>query len=327
MNNILWNQNNNLMNYNLNMNMMNNFNMNMMNNIITNNMMNIQNMNNMMQNNQAEVVYPYIKENTIVIILLGNNNRSKSIQIPTSLRLNELYYTVYKYDKLFEFNHYSPVKLFHKNSLLSNDDSPINFISNGDIIKIQSDIDYNNSYFRALLEIHKSAPLINISFKGGSGFYLSRSFPNDITFKEMFEAFFNILKIPNYERTLYMFLYDGKRLNENNNNLLKTTFRNMGAVSIITFDICQNLTNNSPGPGKIFLIYLKNFREDQSSIEVGTLEQINIFYERLKNYLYGYEFKMNNNPILYPGEIELKKDDERTFSSIGIRDNCIVYIK
>ena len=35
------------------------------------------------------------------------------------------------------------------------------------------------------------------------------------------------------------------------------------------------------------------------------------------------KYKIINKPILYTGNIEVKEDCERTFSSIGIRDDCI----
>ena len=49
------------------------------------------------------------------------------------------------------------------------------------------------------------------------------------------------------------------------------------------------------------------------------------FYQRIVSYPAHYTFKIQvNHIIINQGNIELKKDDEKTFSDIGIRNNFTI---
>jgi hypothetical protein len=80
-------------------------------------------------------------------------------------------------------------------------------------------------------------------------------------------------------------------------------------------------------PGKIFNVSIQNNRDLRLNFKVGTLEQIKSFRRRINQEIENLRYSIINNPILNPGEIELSEDDERTFSSIGIRDNCICRVE
>ena len=76
--------------------------------------------------------------------------------------------------------------------------------------------------------------------------------------------------------------------------------------------------------GKILNVTLKSKDKKKlvSEIKAGTLQQISNFYSYLEN----------NFPNFLIKDVEaeghkLKEDDERTFSSIGIRNDFICYIK
>ena len=75
-------------------------------------------------------------------------------------------------------------------------------------------------------------------------------------------------------------------------------------------------------PGKIFNVTIQNNIDLILNFNVGTLEQISNFRRRLNQRIENLRYRIINNPILNPGEIELNEDDDRTFSSIGIRDDC-----
>jgi len=66
--------------------------------------------------------------------------------------------------------------------------------------------------------------------------------------------------------------------------------------------------------------YSNNEKKNIFNINIGTLNQIKELYNL-------YIFRFHSKGIIYPGGIEIKKDDERTFSEIGIRDNfkCILF--
>lgn len=348
MNNTNINMNNNLnmnmmnntninMDINPNMNLMNNSNMNMFNypnmNIMNDFKMNMMNNSNIMDNDNMknfEDVYPYIKENKIGIILKGINtinninNDKEYILIPSSLKKNELYYTIKKFSNIvLDSNIYSEIKLYHNNKLLNNDDSSIDFILNGDIISVKSDTNFNSLYYQSILEIYKDSPKINITFRNTSGYRFNLILPDNISIKQMFKIFLKEMNLEKNKDSLN-FLFNGVTMSTKDDRLLKNIF---GGDSIITIFntgelVPQNYIDNN-GPGKVFEVSIENNKGIILDFKVGTLEQISNFRKRLNGKAEELKYKINNNPILYPGNIEVKEDCERTFSSIGIRDDCI----
>ena len=334
--NMYQNQNNiNPMNNNLNINMMYQ-NLNMMNQMMQMNQM--QMMNQMMQMNQMnqlrdeinkkefEDIYPYINEKKINITFISEDNKKfENIKIPFSLKKNEIYATANEFKDINNRNIYSDIKLFHNNKLLENDDSTIECILDGDLIKIIPDVDYNNSEYKSLLEKHKNSPIINIIFIGNSGFKLIRPFPNNITIKKMFEIFFKSIKIKENKIKEFVFIYSGEYINIYDNELLKNKFHNSNAN--IEFYLKNNVVNYPCGPGKVLSITIENDKNLILNIEEGTLEQIKNFCYKLKGRLNDYGYQLLDNPIIFPEEIELKDNDIRTFSSIGIRNNFTCKVK
>ena len=70
-------------------------------------------------------------------------------------------------------------------------------------------------------------------------------------------------------------------------------------------------------------------KEYYKSFCVGTLTQIKEFYEAMRFNAENYGFVLLGNGLFYGkiGEIELKENDERSFSEIGIRENFICKLK
>ena len=332
--NMYQNQNNiNPMNNNLDINMMYQ-NLNMMNQMMQMNQM--QMMNQMMQMNQMNQlllnkkefkdIYPYINEKKINITFISEDNKKfENIKIPFSLRKNEIYATANKFKSINNSNLYSDIKLFHNNKLLENDDSTIECILDGDLIKIIPDVDYNYSEYKSLLEENKNSPIINFIFIGDSRFNLVRKFPNNITIKKMFEIFFKSIKIKENKIKEFVFIYSGEYINIYDNELLKNKFHNSNAN--IEFYLKKNIIIYPCGPGKVLSITIENDKNLILNIEEGTLEQIKNFCYKLKGRLNDYGYQLLDNPIIFPEEIELKDNDIRTFSSIGIRNNFTCKVK
>ena len=172
---------------------------------------------------------------------------------------------------------------------MSNDDSSIDAIYNGDIIKIINDINFNSLYYRALLEKHKNSSIINVLFIGELGFKINRSFPKDITIKEMFKAFFSEMNI--IDKSLYEFQYNSITLDLEDNTLLKTKF-----ISDVKIYI---LARKIPEYGKIFIISIENKERQIFELKAGTLEQIKNVYNKIRNHLDNLNKKYFGNPILY----------------------------
>lgn len=137
---------------------------------------------------EEEDVYPELKEPKKWIYLFRNYDGKRfRIKIPCSLRNDELYATVENF-KLYE---YSDLKLFHKNKYLKEDETPIDYISDGDevnIIKNFHDIDF--TYYQSYLSKNdiKKTVLICFSFVNGTKKFMRFTF--DTTVKEMIKMLF-----------------------------------------------------------------------------------------------------------------------------------------
>ena len=313
-----------------NPNMMNNQNMgnnpNMMNNQNIGNNPNMMNNNNEEDNNNRfKDVYPYINGNKIQIILEGENNKRVYILIPTSLRSNELYYTARKYrNEILDKYYFSKIKLYHNNILLNDDDTPIEFINNGDTICMRRSI---SSSYQNIFQ-NQNPPMINIIFRFSDNIVdrFCRPFPINISIRQMFIFIFEEFFEEN-ERNFFYFVYNGSVINTEDNTLLSNFFSIFSYYQNIEIKKFSNILEDLPG--KVFNVSIQNNRNLELDFTVGTLEQIRSFRRRLNQGIENLRYSIINNPILNPGEgeIELSEDDERTFSSIGIRDNCICRVE
>ena len=105
-------------------------------------------------------IYDYIKESKKKIVFLRVlDNKSFNLLIPCSLRNNELYYTAEFYKK-FEC---SEIQLFHNEKFLNDDEASIDYINEGDEIKIIEQLHgVDFSYYDLYYSKHKNEILINI---------------------------------------------------------------------------------------------------------------------------------------------------------------------
>jgi hypothetical protein len=222
------------------------------------NMMNYQNMRNNNNNeednnNRFEDVYPYINGNKIQIILEGENNKRVYILIPTSLKSNELYYTARKYRKNILDNSFSKIKLYHNNILLNDDDTPIEFIHNGDTICMRRSI---SSSYQNIFQNNQNSPMINIHFSANIRERFCRPFPINISIRQMFIFIFEEFFEEN-ERNFIYFVYNASIINTEDNTLLSNFFSSHNfpnTENIICFSIIEDL------PGKIFIVRIQNNR-------------------------------------------------------------------
>ena len=267
---------------------------------------------------EPEDIYPYIKEPKKEIIFVTSDFKRKRVLIPKSLRKNELYNTSEK----FRCHKYSEIKLLHNAEILDNDDTSIECISNQDIIKINESLDVDTSYYESLLLKYKNFDGINISLESSSGIKITRYFPSDLTVLDMMKVFLSIMEIPiKYLYSDGYFAYNGRNLSHQKNEILKNLFTNMTKIKYYDFkrsiggDPFINLRI-----GKILNISLNFDNNNLEPSTIGTLAQIKEFYKRLEIINEWNQIdKKIDKVILNPGNIEIDKNDERTFSAIGIR--------
>ena len=116
-------------------------------------------------------------------------------------------------------------------------------------------------------------------------------------------------------------------MNINSKEILKDCF---GHLEIINYFKINSSIGGNPflnliiGKAINFNIKFKKFND---KFYIGTLAQIKEFYNSLKRFLeMAIINKKLDKVILNPGNIEINKDDERTFSAIGIREDfeCIL---
>jgi hypothetical protein len=261
-------------------------------------------------------IYYYINEEKKVIIFERNDQRQFRVKVPISLRNNELYYTAMKY----KINEFSDMDLFYDNNLLNNDDSPINFIANGGKVIIVENLDeIKTSYYRN--EYLPNLPrddIINIVFKISYGKTISMTFSKKTKIRDMFKMFFQDNKVLEKGKPYYKFTFNSDTLNINNSSPIESLFNCDGKT--INVDIKKN---ENTIKGKELEVKIKNKGEIIQKTSIGTLNQIKSLYFKIEqNYSNGQQIKK-----IITERIEIKKDDEKTFSSRNIRNNftCTVY--
>ena len=266
--------------------------------------------------------FPEINEPKNCIYFIRNDDGKRfGILIPYSLKSDELYPIAEKY-KLHE---YSDLKLFYKNNYLREDETPIGHISFGDEINIVeefSDIDF--TYYQSYLSKNKKKEKTTIVFAFSSGNKKAMKFTLETTVKEMIKMFFFENRIPEKEKKNFMLLYNGNKLDFNDNSTLLEKGITIGCTNIFVQQNHQ-INNGISCHGKKIGLKIYNKETLIVNIMIGTLNTIECLYRFLE------EINSANNKKIQKLEMiggqELKRDDKRTFSSIGIRNDFICKIE
>ena len=282
---------------------------------IQNQMMMNQVQNNYQQKSKEEDeitdIYNEIKEEKKKIVFTRVlDNKSFKVLIPCSLRKNDLYGAASRFKK-FEF---SLIQLFHKDKFLNSDETKIDCINESDeikIIEVLLGVDF--SYYNSYLSKHENEEKINITFYWDGRKILIQSTINT-TIKEMINLFFNKEYIPECERKNFNFLYGGEKLDVND-DIIKNKIKDPSKFPLIT--VYNNSHSLYGYNGKNIIALIKINGNLIATRIFGTLELIKNFYKSIENsycldILNILKFKINGK--------EIKKDDERTLSCIGIRE-------
>ena len=165
----------------------------------------------------------------------------------------------------------------------------------------------------------------NVTFNPPTGLKKCLQFPEDVTFIEMKKSYLYKKEIPFKYINDFILMYNGKKLDENEilKNFITEPSNNMLTINIIDSNNfkCGGLFH-AEGKRIIANVYF-NDSKNVRSYHIGTLNQIKELYKGLNNEFSGPKGKF----IIYPGEIEVKENDERTFSEIGIRKEFDIILK
>lgn len=214
------------------------------------------------------------------------------------------------------------MQLFHKDTFLNLDETKIDCIKESDevkIIEVLFGVDF--SCYDSYISKHENEEKINIVFIQPIRKDILYFTPN-ITIREMINIYFNKMNIPECQRKYFHFFCDSQEL-DINDDILKNKIKHPSEISSIRVYYWSNSHSlyGSEGKNIIALIYI-NGRQIGNRV-FGTLELIKNVYKSLEiSYLLDIlKFKINGK--------EIQKDDDRTLSSMGIREDftCDIELK
>ena len=288
---------------------------------------------NNIENKEYKDIYPEIKEKKIKVKFIFYKKDYYYIQIPSSLRKDELYsvandiqiqeYTPFANDNI------EMIELFHNGIELENDDSPINCINDFDSIIVE----FNNSEIELYKEsLHLKAKFSEILYIPMKPEYncIRRvlGLEKNMTIEELMKVFciYNYIKWPHISNPLLVY----------NNQILKYNRTlidyNIGQKSMlhIFFNKYDNVSYSVIRYlGKHLHVFIKDEIDNlEFNFHAGTLQKIKDFYKDLDLYFKARgKSKIKESSIIYIENIELKKDEEKTFNSLGIRNDFTCIIK
>ena len=127
-------------------------------------------------------------------------------------------------------------------------------------------------------------------------------------------------------------LYYKDTMLEYNKTLFEYNIKGLSELKIKSWELEHKPNDYSTfkNPGKHLHVSVKDeINNLEFNFHAGTLQKIEYFYSYLYLYIKAFENKQNKEILISIGNIELKKDDERIFNSLGIRNDfsCIIKTK
>jgi len=245
----------------------------------------------------------YIHEYKINIKLINYNKTLYNVKIPTFITKSDLYSIAQTY-RAFDFTN---ILLVHNNNILNKDETPINNISNNDIIIMVEDRYYpDETYYNSIIENKNSDEIIRVTLIDSTLdlcgiMHINFNFPSDITLSQMFKAIY--LKFGRDNRDL-TFL----NCSDFHYEKLKDKFSgNFGTISVSIHDGIL---------GGIFNVYGKRIilKNDGNLFSIGTLNS----NKKLKNDL---EMQVGKKiKKLYIDGVEVDLVQEKSLASLGIQE-------
>ena len=197
---------------------------------------------------------------------------------------------------------------------MSEDETSIDCINENDEIKIIEQLHgVDFSYYDLYLSRHKNENRLRIFFEFNNGLKNRITcVTGNTTIEEMIKILFNKTNIPQSKgEEFYTILYNGCTVSLQDKSTLNDKNIHDGAL----FHVIQKMSICRIGNGKTLEVYIKENNNLICKTMAGTLQTIKDF-----NYNLFIDFPKIKRIVNINGK-EYDKNDERTFSSIGIRDN------
>ena len=279
-------------------------------------------------------IYPEIKEKKIKVKFIFYRNDYYYIQIPSSLRKDELYsvandiqireYTPFASDNI------EMIELFHNGIELENDDSPINCINDFDSIVVEFDNSEIELYKESLHLKTKFSEILNIIIEiENNGIRRVLQLEKNMTIEEMMKVFciYNYIKWPHIGN--HTIIFRSRQL-KYNSTLIECNIGEKSELKIYFMPMHGNASYSVIRYlGKHLHVSIKDEIDNlEFNFHAGTLQKIKDFYKDLDLYFITIgKSKIKESSIIYIENIELKKDEEKTFNSLGIRNDFTCIIK
>lgn len=321
--------NNQIYNYPLNMNQMNQNNFpNMLNQFNMNNQNNM-----MMQNNQNNMMIQKGKNKKIADkidkdyvkkineqIFVNNRDPKKNLKFVDS---NKKYYDIFFPKYISKKELYEIVEtifdkinlLIFKDNVIDYNDTSIDEIEEGSEIII---LFKDESYADYLNEKYKLLSKINISCSSSSSLKIGLYLPNEVSISQMIKAIMTKIYSKNNLNNYYI-LYNGTKLDFNDNRPIKSLSPNLISLTFVPY---HEITNLGPYRGKKIKIIIFNKESNViKSFNYFKYEPLNEMFLEIEKL---FEFTINK---IYLGTKELKKNEEKTLASIGVKNDIFCNIE
>ena len=257
--------------------------------------------------NQKKIEDPlyYIKEPKKIINFINTDYIIYKVNIPRNITKYDLYTIANKY--IPNKNVSTKVLLIYNDTVLNSGETPIDSISDNSFIKIIDVRNYpDGSYYNFLRSIKTNKTNFSFIFDNGNKQLLA--LPSDIKINQLLKAFY--LK-NGFEPNNYRVIYNTLKLSHYDENKLNKS--NPQNISIYVNEIM-----NYPYTfGKIVTVHISYFNEKIHHwiFDIGLLNSIHYIISKVET------FHRRRVKILVIGNLNIKRNDERTLLSLGIKSN------
>ena len=270
------------------------------------------NLSKLKQDNEILDPLHYIKEPKKVAKFINSDFKLFSVKIPSSIDKIDLYSIASSY----KVKDLSDILLISNNCIIEKDDSPIDSISDGDLIIILENRTYpDDSYYKSLLTKNKNFRVINVVWLNRYEGILNLQFPSNTTIWQIKKAIY--LKFGYHKKEIWCEWFSGR-----DNETLEEIFHPGVFRLDLSYEKAYQILNyNINLFGKKLYIKIKHKKYvHQLEILLGELNSNKILVRRIESDL---QEKVKK---IYFNENELNIKDEMSIASLGITDGSVLLV-